>query len=39
MNEELDRLGYKVFRFWETEVKKELDRCLDEVTQYLESYQ
>ncbi len=39
VNEELDRLGYKVFRFWETEVKKELDRCLDEVTQYLESYQ
>ncbi|CAM4098339.1 very short patch repair endonuclease [Zobellia nedashkovskayae] len=36
VNEELDRLGYKVFRFWETEVKKELDRCLDEVTQYLE---
>ncbi|MUH35056.1 very short patch repair endonuclease [Zobellia amurskyensis] len=39
VNEELERLGYKVFRFWETEIKKELDRCLTEVTQHLESHQ
>lgn len=36
VNEELKRLGYKVFRFWEKEVKKELDRCLQEVSVYLE---
>ncbi|MBU2948182.1 very short patch repair endonuclease [Zobellia uliginosa] len=35
VNAELERLGYKVFRFWETEVKKELDRCLAEVIAHL----
>ena len=35
VNESLERLGYTVFRFWEHEVKKELDRCLNEVLQYL----
>ncbi|MBT2160411.1 very short patch repair endonuclease [Zobellia barbeyronii] len=39
VNRELDLLEYKVFRFWETEIKKELDRCLAEVIQHLESYQ
>ena len=39
VNEELERLGYKVFRFWETEIKKELDRCLTEVIHHLQSYQ
>lgn len=37
VNTELSRLGYKVFRFWETEVKKELDRCLNEVIHYLQT--
>ncbi len=36
VNAELNHLGYKVFRFWETEVKKELERCLAEVISYLE---
>ncbi|MGF1559074.1 MAG: very short patch repair endonuclease [Flavobacteriaceae bacterium] len=36
VNSELSQLGYKVFRFWETEVKKELDRCLNEVIHYLQ---
>lgn len=39
VNEELDRLGYKVFRFWETEIKKELDRCLKEVLVHLQLQQ
>ncbi|WKX78047.1 very short patch repair endonuclease [Zobellia laminariae] len=39
VNRELDLLEYKVFRFWETEINKELDRCLAEVIQHLESYQ
>ncbi|MFC4095893.1 very short patch repair endonuclease [Euzebyella saccharophila] len=39
VNEELDRQGYKVFRFWETEIKKELDRCLKEVLVHLQLQQ
>lgn len=38
VNEELKRLGYTVFRFWETEIKKELDRCLTEVISHLEAF-
>lgn len=36
VNEELERLGYKIFRFWETEIKKELEECLQKVINYLE---
>jgi len=39
VNAELERLGYKVFRFWETEIKKELRRCLAEVVTHLQSLQ
>lgn len=39
VNEELNRQGYKVFRFWETEIKKELDRCLKEVLVHLQLQQ
>ena len=35
VNAELERLGYKVFRFWESEVKKDLGGCLEIVTSYL----
>ncbi len=35
VNEALDEMGYKVFRFWETEVKKNLDACLEEVLTHL----
>lgn len=31
VNEALEEMGYTVFRFWESEIKKELDRCLDKV--------
>jgi DNA mismatch endonuclease (patch repair protein) len=37
VNAELQRLGYTVFRFWETEIKKELDTCLRKVIVHLES--
>lgn len=33
---ELKRLGYKVFRFWEGEVKKQLKECLLSVTAHME---
>ncbi|MCL4171494.1 UNVERIFIED_CONTAM: hypothetical protein GTU68_007136 [Idotea baltica] len=39
VNAALDRLGYKVFRFWETEIKKELDVCLTKVIEHLQSHQ
>lgn len=37
VNEELEGLGYKIFRFWESEVKKELEDCLQKVISHLES--
>jgi len=36
VNAELKRLGYRIFRFWESEIIKELDRCLHEVCTHLE---
>jgi len=35
VNQELEQMGYTIFRFWESEVKKELDRCLTEVLKHL----
>ncbi len=35
VNIELGRLGYRVFRFWETEIKKNLQKCLNEVLIHL----
>lgn len=37
VNLALDEMGYKVFRFWETEVKKNLDDCLSLVLDHLEA--
>lgn len=37
VNQTLDALGYTVFRFWETEIKKQLDSCLDKVITHLEN--
>ncbi|WP_422355030.1 very short patch repair endonuclease [Roseivirga pacifica] len=31
----LSSAGFKVFRFWDSEVKKELGRCISEVLQYI----
>lgn len=36
VNAELDHIGYKVFRFWEREIKKELDACLQKVISHLQ---
>ena len=35
VNAELKRLGYRVFRFWESEINKELNQCLQNVILYL----
>ncbi|MGB6152243.1 MAG: very short patch repair endonuclease [Pricia sp.] len=37
VNTELQRLGYTIFRFWETEIKKELATCVQKVILHLES--
>lgn len=39
VNKELERLGYKIFRFWESDIKKELDNCLQKVISHLRSVQ
>jgi len=36
VNTALDLLGYKVFRFWEHQIKKELDLCLQKVVDHLQ---
>lgn len=35
VNTVLKAKGFKVFRFWEHEVKKEIGRCLNEVLQFI----
>lgn len=35
-NTKLERQGYKVFRFWEHEVKNELERCLNNILEYID---
>lgn len=35
VNATLENLGYTIFRFWETEVKKDLDACLQQVLEHL----
>ncbi|MEM8999118.1 MAG: very short patch repair endonuclease [Bacteroidota bacterium] len=37
VNEALKKLGFRVFRFWENEVRKELDHCLQLVIEHLKS--
>ena len=36
VNRALEEKGYTVFRFWESEIKKELDACLRNVIDHLE---
>ena len=36
VNRALQDLGYTVFRFWESEVKKHLEECLAQVTNHLQ---
>jgi DNA mismatch endonuclease, patch repair protein len=38
-NKQLQKMGFKVFRFWESEIKKDLDNCLSEIHDYLMQYQ
>ena len=36
VNVALEQLDYKVFRFWESDVKKNLETCLEKVVSHLE---
>lgn len=38
VNAALEKLGFTIFRFWETDVKKNLDACLQKVLISLEKY-
>lgn len=38
VNEELKKLGYTVFRFWQKEVDKNLEACLNQVLNHLLQY-
>ncbi len=35
VNKQLTNLGYMVFRFWEREIKNELDKCINDVLVYM----
>tara|TARA_R110002049_G_scaffold37208_3_gene117559 strand:+ start:1474 stop:1944 length:471 start_codon:yes stop_codon:yes gene_type:complete len=35
VNLELKNLGYTVFRFWEQDIKKELNKCINDVLVYI----
>lgn len=35
VNKELESMGFKVFRFWDAQVKKELGACLKQVLNFL----
>ncbi|SHJ61088.1 T/G mismatch-specific endonuclease [Maribacter aquivivus] len=39
VNKELIRLGYTVIRFWETEVKKNLEECITRTIEHLYTVQ
>ena len=38
VNQELQRLGYAVFRFWQKQVDKNLEDCLETVLNHLKTY-
>jgi len=36
-NIKLENLGYKIFRFWDHEIKKDITKCISLVNEYLET--
>lgn len=39
VNEKLNAMGYTVFRFWETDIKKNLEKCLEKTLRHLNRVQ
>lgn len=35
VNQQLNKMGYTVFRFWEKEIKNELNKCINDVLVYI----
>jgi len=35
VNRDLNQMGYTVFRFWEQEIKKELQKCINDVMVFI----
>lgn len=38
VNASLDEMGFKVFRFWESEIKSDVTRCVNDVYGYIISF-
>ncbi|MGB1450278.1 MAG: DUF559 domain-containing protein, partial [Marinirhabdus sp.] len=38
VNAALEAMGYTVFRFWEREVKHDMQRCIKDVINHIVSY-
>lgn len=36
VNQQLNDMGYTIFRFWESDLKKELDKCVNDILVYLD---
>jgi DNA mismatch endonuclease (patch repair protein) len=32
---ELEKMGFTIIRFWEQQIKKDLDACLEQVIEYI----
>lgn len=37
VNRGLEKAGYKVFRFWEHEIKSDVSKCVQQVVDYINS--
>lgn len=38
VTDELEKMGLKVFRFWEHEIKNELGRCINQVLSHIDQF-
>lgn len=38
VNKKLSELNFTVFRFWESEIKNDLQKCVNDILQYISAY-
>ena len=38
VNRELGEMDYFVFRFWDKEIKNDLNRCINDILMYIDTY-
>ncbi len=36
VNRQLEEMGYTVFRFWDKEIKNDLDKCINDILVYID---